>query len=225
MSLGHGASIVRSGLVLHLDAANRKSYSGSGTSWNDLSDNLKTNTLTNGPVYSASFSGMISFDGIDDYSITSNISAPTGINYTASMWIRLDSSTAGVDSRFFWHGNYGVLLYKNAANQFFCYIRNESNVVVQALFGTLALGTWLNITGTYDGANIKVYINGQFITQLAQTGNIQAANLPNLFSIGGSAAASFYSKCDISQVLIYNTTLTNSQIQQNFNALRGRYSI
>jgi hypothetical protein len=118
-----------------------------------------------------------------------------------------------------------VLLYKNAANQFFCYIRNESAVAVQASFGTLSLGTWLNLSATYDGANVKVYINGQFITQLAQTGNIQAANLPNLLSIGGSAAASFYAKCDISKVLIYNSTLTNSQIQQNFNAIRGRYGI
>ena len=225
MSLGHGASIVRSGLILHLDAANRKSYPGSGMSWNDMSGSLKTNTLTNGPVYSSSFGGMISFDGVNDYSITSDIQAPTGTNYTASIWVRLDSSTAGVDSRFFWHGNYGVLLYKNTANQFFCYIRNESGVAVQALFGTLALGTWLNLIATYDGSNIKVYVNGQFVTQLAQTGNIQAANLPNLFSIGGSAAASFYAKCDISQVLIYNATLTNNQIQQNFNALRGRYSI
>ena len=36
MGLGHGASIVRSGLVLSLDAANKKSYPGTGTAWTNL---------------------------------------------------------------------------------------------------------------------------------------------------------------------------------------------
>jgi hypothetical protein len=98
MSLGHGASIVRSGLVLHLDAANRKSYSGAGTSWNDISGGQYNSILNNTPIYSSANAGIIRFDGIDDYAIISNIPAATGTNYTASIWIRLDSSTAGVDS-------------------------------------------------------------------------------------------------------------------------------
>lgn len=66
MSLGHGASIVKSGLVLHLDAANRKSYPGSGTVWNDLTSVRNNGSLINGVSYSSNNNGGMIFDGIDD---------------------------------------------------------------------------------------------------------------------------------------------------------------
>lgn len=43
MSLGHGASIVRNGLVLQLDAANVKSYPGSGNVWLDVINSVSSN--------------------------------------------------------------------------------------------------------------------------------------------------------------------------------------
>lgn len=53
MALGHSPQIVRDGLVLYLDAANPKSYSGSGTTWYDLTGNNNNATLngnTNNPT-------------------------------------------------------------------------------------------------------------------------------------------------------------------------------
>ena len=225
MSCFSGPEIITNGLVLSLDAGNTKSYPGSGTTWTDLSTNKKTHTLVNGPVYSSSFGGMISFDSTDDYGITSDIQEISGTKYTASIWIRLDSTTSGVDTRFFWHGNYGILIYKATDNIFRFYALTDSGgSAVQPSFGALSLNTWLNLTGTYDGSYAKVYVNGQYVTQLAQTGNLQAATLPNRFLLG-SGIADFWTKCDIAQVSIYNTTLSAAEIQQNFNALRGRFGI
>ena len=48
MGIAYNTSIVRDGLVLHLDAANKKSYPGSGTVWSDLSGNDRNGTLLNG---------------------------------------------------------------------------------------------------------------------------------------------------------------------------------
>ena len=62
MGIGHGADIVRNGLVLHLDAANKKSYPGTGTAWNDLSSNNNF-TLNNSPTLS---NGYFNFDGINE---------------------------------------------------------------------------------------------------------------------------------------------------------------
>ena len=67
MSTKYSPKIVTDGLVLCLDAANSKSYPGSGTSWNDLSRNNNTGTLTNGPTYTSSFGGSSVFDGTNDY--------------------------------------------------------------------------------------------------------------------------------------------------------------
>jgi hypothetical protein len=67
MSLSHSPSIVTNGLVFCLDAANSKSYPGTGTDWTDLSGNQINGILTNGPAYNSSNGGSIVFDGINDY--------------------------------------------------------------------------------------------------------------------------------------------------------------
>ena len=67
MSLSRGPKIVTNGLVLYLDAANKKSYPGSGTTWTDLSGNNNTGTLTNGPTFDSNNGGSIVFDGTNDY--------------------------------------------------------------------------------------------------------------------------------------------------------------
>jgi hypothetical protein len=73
MGLGHSPSIVRDGLVLYLDAANPKSYPGSGTTWFDLKG-TSNSTLSNGPTFVNSNKGYFSFDGVNDYT---QINIPT----------------------------------------------------------------------------------------------------------------------------------------------------
>ena len=48
-----GSNIVTDGLVLSLDAANRRSYPGSGTAWSDMAGNNNIGTLTNGPTFNS----------------------------------------------------------------------------------------------------------------------------------------------------------------------------
>ena len=66
MSYSNGPTIVTDGLVLALDAGDRNSYPGSGTTWNDLagSNNL---TLYNSPSFSSNNGGHFLFDGANDY--------------------------------------------------------------------------------------------------------------------------------------------------------------
>ena len=66
MSIAGGPDIVENGLVLHLDAADSNSYTGSGTLWTDLSGNGNNGTLTNGPTYSSNNKGCFILDGTDD---------------------------------------------------------------------------------------------------------------------------------------------------------------
>jgi hypothetical protein len=67
MGFYRGPHTVTDGLVLSLDAANNKSYPGSGTTWSDLSGNGTNGTLTNGPTFSSANGGIIVFDGVNDY--------------------------------------------------------------------------------------------------------------------------------------------------------------
>ena len=69
MTTAAGPDGADEGLILSLDASNYRSYTGSGTSWYDLSSNNITATLTNGPTYSATNAGNIVFDGTNDYAV------------------------------------------------------------------------------------------------------------------------------------------------------------
>ena len=81
MATYYSPKIVTNGLVLCLDAGNTKSYSGSGTTWTDLSESATNGTLTNGPTFNSDNKGSIVFDGIDDYIAGSLTSAPTEMTF------------------------------------------------------------------------------------------------------------------------------------------------
>ena len=66
MTIGYGPTVVTDGLVLALDAADRNSYPGSGTTWTDLSGNGNNGTLDNSVTYTSNNGGGLSFDGTDE---------------------------------------------------------------------------------------------------------------------------------------------------------------
>jgi hypothetical protein len=84
MATRYSPAIVTSGLVLCLDAANRKSYSGTGTTWSDLSGNNYNGTLTNGPTFNGANGGSIVFDSTDDFVNVGNIGTIT--SFTVLVW-------------------------------------------------------------------------------------------------------------------------------------------
>lgn len=90
-----GSNIVKNGLVLHLDAANQKSYRSGGTTWFDLSGQNNHGTLTNGPTFNSSNGGSIVFDGTNDHvnmgDILNSVFSGTNLKYSFNVWIRFNS--------------------------------------------------------------------------------------------------------------------------------------
>lgn len=86
MSLGHGPAVVKTGLVLHLDAANLRSYTGTGTAWKDLSGSGRHASLTNGPTHSISNNGNFAFDGVNDYAVVTSPYYTFQKQITVSTW-------------------------------------------------------------------------------------------------------------------------------------------
>jgi hypothetical protein len=222
MGLSHSPSIITQNLVLCLDAANSKSYPGSGTTWTDLSGQNNSGTLTNGPTFDSANLGSIVFDGVNDYfNMTSNFNIAGVTNYSSSFWVNLNSSTTGVDVRFFWHGNYGVLVYKTTANNLSFYLRTTvTNIQTTTPFSSF-IGVWTNIAVTYDGSTMRLYVNGDLKNSASHSGGIINDN-PTRFWLGGASTA-FFTSCKMTGILEYNRTLTAAEIQQNYNALKSRY--
>ena len=219
MSLGHGASVVKNGLVLYLDAANRKSYPGSDTTWFDLSGNGK-NSIMSGTTTDSQ--GII-FDGAAS-STAANLSGLSNLSaLTINVWqySNVSTSTCLINSNPF------ILHFRGAG----FYLRSSDNVSVSNYLAwqSLPLGSvWNMLTGTWDGATMKLYQNGVKQTnELSFTGGSTGQLQPlGSTTVGGYFNVSQpWTNGKISGAMIYNRALSDAEIQQNFNATRGRYGI
>src|SRR5262249_31951289 len=89
------------------------------------------------------------------------------------------------------------------------YIRMRSDVKA-AGSSILPLNTWSHLAATYDGANIRMYVNGVQVGTKAQTGNMTTST--SVFRIGGNSVWGEWFKGIIDEVRVYNNALTQSQI-------------
>ena len=248
-SYGAGApDIITTNLTLNLDAGNALSYTGSGTTWTDLSGNGINGTLTNfsGSFYDAANGGSLLFDGNNDYVVGSCSQLQSGNNpFSVECWFR-------------WAGD-GV----NASNLFFCYgvdnpgggqlplqYVNSATGKIEAQFGsssglvssttTIQTNTWYQFISTYDLSSHKIYINGSLegttnynLVNIGLNGNNgQTFGLGCLFSsfgtVGpGEGATRRYGTYNgnISVVRFYKKALSGLECIQNFNAIRSRYGL
>jgi hypothetical protein len=238
MSLAHSPSIITSNLVLCLDAANSKSYPGSGTTWSDLSGNGNNGTLVNGVGYSGDNLGSLVFDGVDDRvdgTITGSIF--TG-SFTQSAWVYklnanqiwqgvfTNSSPATNNTYLMTFGNGSVAAPFNSVGA------NQVGISESGVF--LDIGThinkWLYITITKTGSTLNIYCykDGSLL-QTSGTITWNGGNFAttNNYQIGRHWAGGSIVPLqgNVSQVSIYNRALTASEIQQNYNALRSRFLI
>lgn len=217
MSLGHNPTIVNNGLVFCVDAANPRSYPGSGTAWSQLVGSTNTGVLTNGPTYSSSNLGSLVFDGVDDYVDFSGNLGTMGA-YTIMYWayrsaenrmpIAYRTSTA-----FYWYGdNSWYYTHGGVAGEYY-YSKPTS----------IPLNTWGCLCVVYNGSNVSIYRQGVYQGQQSTTGT---ADWSQGLRVGYWSALGGYAwQGNISDVMMYNIALSADQVTQNFNALRGRYGI
>jgi hypothetical protein len=215
MGLYHSPRIVTDGLVLCLDAGNRKSYPGSGTTWTDLSGRGNNGTLVNGVVFSNSNGGIFDFDGTDDY-----ISIPINLTNTTYTIIGI-ARYKGTDNERVISSNSGNWLmgwWGGQTNKYYAegWVSNSG--------GDTAETNWIcyAATGNQSGDSWQLYRNGVSIVGP----NANGVNGPNGIRLGSSGVYSAEtSACQVSYVLAYNRVLTAAEITQNFNATRGRFGI
>jgi hypothetical protein len=224
--LVHSPKIITNGLVLALDAANPKSYPGSGTTWTDLSGNGNNGTLVNGVGYSGDNLGSLVFDGVNDRVTTPTINLGNGnIPWTCSAWVKTATNATSLGAGSVLSNSSGGPVYSmmgvnNGKIVYWTYYsaawQKKLGVGKTVNDGTWHLLTWVN----YSNYTMDMYVDGSLDSNVANStsGNNNPINI-----IGASWAAAH--SCNISQVSTYNRALTAQEIQQNFNALRGRYGI
>lgn len=239
MSYHNGPRIVTDGLVLCLDAGNSKSYPGSGTSWNDLSGNNSAN-LVNTPIYSSNNKGSIVFDGVDDnINLGTNFLISRISAFSISFWLNpIFSRPAGNFYRFWGLRASGAtplcFSYTKEFNFGYSglYIVNNSGWLKMTTSYFIPDNIWSLLTFTYNGLgsstvnNFKMYHNtSEVVLGLSATGANTTTSDINIIGSrsSGSDAQNYIGR--ISYFCIHSKALSLQEVNQNYNALKGRFNL
>lgn len=235
--------MVKGNIDLYLDAANPLSYSGTGTTWTDLSGNGRNGTLTNGPTFTADLNGTggyITLDGSNDFISFGNILNYTSESFSVGIWIRFLSfdNNGGLNSLIGWKGNFqtnGWYIEVTPQNGTINFFTNQSgaNQVTQALYSPnpsswpnkgLMPDEWYSLYFTRSGTSARIYINGIDRTSNAGT-HTNPTSTTNNFEIGRYNSASHYPNIRLASYIVYQRALTAAEVLQNFNASRKRFGL
>ena len=229
MAFARGPKIVRDGLVLALDAGSERSYPGSGTTWKDLVYKGES-TLVNGPTFNEYY---ITFDGIDEQAMTVNGDSiwtqsrsstyfSSGASY--SCWVYPLSTTSGY---FIGTGAAFRISFTTLGFRFWDRDINAGTSQEDTGLGSPSINNWYNIVGVLNPSTQEklFYINGEVVntnTSYTRTPSMGTTQM----SLGrGYPYGSTYYNCRISNTLIYNVALTAQEVQQNYNATKGRFGL
>jgi hypothetical protein len=237
-----GPNIVTNGLVLALDAANTKSYPGSGTSWSDISG--YSNTITNNNVSFAGTAPLI----YSDYSASSAYtSAGSNLNntlatssFTIEMWISRNTASVALGDResLFsntstasgWRFGLGAnaLYYLISGNNAAGY--NEGGVGSNYL--TLD-GRWIHVLMVYDrqaqlgSYAMYAYANGTYQGTTTLSSAVTSSFAGNVGT--GDPGISQYCcssyKGRVAKLSVYNRALSAQEVQQNYNGQKARFGL
>tara|TARA_B100001989_G_scaffold225975_1_gene181324 strand:+ start:2271 stop:2888 length:618 start_codon:yes stop_codon:yes gene_type:complete len=205
MALAHSPRIVRDGLVLYFDAANTKSYPGSGTTWYDLSGNERHGTLINEPTFQSHNLGCFQFDGTND-----RVSFDSTYAKSICFWGRLSSGFPDL----------AALVAKTASGDGALRVRSANSGSFNSSpgandFHTSSSGIMIN------GSKVTTPV-GRTMLQDYFVGAVGGANM--MTTISHNFANRRY-KGRVYAVLLYKRDLTDVELLQNYNALKGRFGL
>jgi hypothetical protein len=231
-----GYNVVTDGLVLSLDAANRRSYVSGSLDWRDLSGTIVTGSLVNGPTFNSGNGGSIVFDGSND---NINLGDPTSLNITGSVsiesWVYPTDVTTGAFKKIAgrWDDNkksYKIAIISSNSKFYIDVSRfGTEDIYIQSDQSAIA-NVWQYIVGTYtSGASpsLNIYVNGQL-----SNGTLIGTVPSSLYS----GTSTFYIGVDnvananpyagrIATTRVYNRALSPTEVLQNYNAQKGRFGL
>ena len=223
MGTAYNASVVTDGLVLCLDAANKKSYPGTGNNVYNLTGNSLNITFYNTAAISE---GAFDFTALDTDGLTIAGNDYEGLNdFTMECLFKINGTHLHYDGALMTSGNWNSSHWSLSVIQDNSGIRTRNPALTWIY--AFSVGSWYHVIYRRSGTTLSCFING--IKQADQT---SASNIPltsdaTNTAIGRETYAGGYFNLNgkIATCRIYNRALSDSEAKQNFNALRGRYGI
>jgi hypothetical protein len=222
-----GANINDNGLVFSLDAANFRSYSGSGLTSFGLVGGIG-GTLVNGVGFTSTNGGSFIFDGTNDWIIVPlNSDLDISESITIESFIYPTALAGGGGGSFIIckPASYYLELAGNGKVRVYFYLLSLEDY--QESIGTVSLNAWSYIAVVRNKSNstINIYINGILDRTLSSiTGNIRVQQSYQVM-LGSFLGSSYQLAGRIGNTKIYNRALTAQEIKQNYNATKKRYGL
>ena len=236
MGTHYSPRIVTDGLILYLDAANTKSYPGTGTAWYDLSGNSHNGLLVNSPTFSSVDRGSIAFNGSTQ---SCNIVYPeTSLNGDPLFTVE------GVFTRTGTYSNMGAWGIGGMTLSGICAYTDSSrpNKIAIDLWGTATFDisvdyplnvpvhvAWVKYAPGFSINSWYIYVDGvQYNSFYVQRGSTHTPTLnasTNGLAVGKilSSLAQYYAPITVNTFKVYNKALSAAEVLQNYNALKSRY--
>jgi len=238
MAFHYSPKIVTDGLIFAVDAANKKSYPGSGITITDIGGNENTGTLTNGPTFDSGDGGSIVFDDINDYITfgnTSTLNFEWNDPHSIEVWLkRSNSGDSYIVGKNESSGNYRGTEFTFSGVNLIQYVIRNSNTTGTRIFSrstnTYNDGEWHQFVVTYDGSGtaggIGIYVDTISDVNVVNTGNITGGITSTANAvIGARNGVANYFGGNIASVKYYNKVLTSAEILQNYNTTKGRFGL
>ncbi|KAA6233118.1 LamG domain-containing protein [Chlorobium phaeovibrioides] len=224
-------AIIADGLVVHLDAGDVNSYPDPGNTWYDISGNGNDGTLKNGVEWSSDGQGSMVFDGVDDYVLVGRVpytGTPT-VSVSWGIWVKPISTSGNIMSMSSVNPQGSWNMPPIAASNQMFKGKIWSNRQLSSV-SAYVLNTWYYVVLVFDypASTQRLYVNG--VLQDSETGiTYSASGVDDYIFLGqtnpGADNTGMFSG-NISEFQIYGSkALTAAEVQQNFNATRGRYGI
>ena len=226
-------SFVTTNLQMRLDASDDSSYSGTGTTWFDISGNGFDATLVDSPTFSSDNGGVFVFSGDDNYITLGNQSALKPPNeITFSQWLN------ATDWQFNSGSDYQASLSSTQGGGY-AIVLQQSKIIAYLLAGgsyrkpetlTTGMSGWYYVTVTYDGRYTRLFIDSNEVGVVDAGGiNPISHQLTNSIMIGAEADGGATPETGrrwqgrIATTEIYDRALSAAEIEENFNATKDRF--
>ena len=201
-----------------------------GTNLLDLSTSANNGVINGGPTFDTNTGGSLVFSGSQFVNVANSASLQVGATFSVNCWIfATDLST-----------RYGVFSTR-LANTTGCWqlevgtatggtarvaVTGIGTWIWESADNAIALNTWVNIcyVRVDNSAPGTLYVNGVALTPILTTAYTILNNSDDKRIGSGTGAAQFFIG-RIAVMQLYNVALSAPQVQQNFQALRGRFGI
>jgi hypothetical protein len=231
-------AIVTDGLIMYVDAADKDSYIGSGTTLTDLSPSANNLTTFNSPTFSSTNGGMFTLNGSTQYIYKSSVNTPPTTKLSMEVMARFTDTGVAAGGRYLMsmgrdigtNGGLALLAYgySGVSNHLIFELGSGFGRVSSGI--VVSTGTWYHICVTCDGTYTKFHLNGVLTARSSQsTGAV--ASTPGI-SIGSYLNASVppgvssaWHNGDIGFVRIYNRALNNAEVLANYYGQKSRFGL